>query len=50
MAIAGGTGGMTLSRINEYGSLACWVIGVFAGLCTIHSWLEKRKIRKAKKR
>lgn len=42
MAIAGGTGGWTLARVNEYGSCLCWIVGIAAGLCTIHSWWKGR--------
>lgn len=48
--IAGGGffGAITLEKVNQYGATACWIIGCIAGLCTIHSWYEKRKKRKAK--
>lgn len=48
LAFAGGAGGLTLAKINEYGSCACWIVGIVAGICTIHGWWEKRKKRKAK--
>lgn len=48
LALAGGTGGLTLAKINEYGSLVCWILGSVAAICTIHSWWEKRKKRKSK--
>ena len=49
-AMAGGGffGAITLQRINEYGATACWVLGCIAAICTINSWWEKRKKRKAK--
>ena len=48
VAFAGGTGGMTLARVNEYGACVCWIIGTIAGLCTIHSWWLKRRKHKEK--
>lgn len=35
--------GITLQRVNEFGACACWIIGCIAGLCTIQSWLAKRR-------
>ena len=40
-----GVGAVSLQRVNEYGSLACWIIGCVAGLCTINSWWNKRRKR-----
>lgn len=40
-AIGSGVGAITLQRVNEWGAMACWIIGCVAGLCTIHSWWRK---------
>ena len=45
---SGFVGAITLSKVNEYGALICWVLGSLAALCTIHSWW-KGQIKKRKK-
>jgi hypothetical protein len=35
-----GWGAVTLESVNQWGSMACWVIGCVAGICTIHSWCK----------
>ena len=44
--ILSGAGAVSLQRVNEYGSLACWMIGCAAGICTIHSWWVKHHKRR----
>jgi hypothetical protein len=35
--------GWKLTAVNEVGSLACWLIGCIAGICTIHSWWKSQQ-------